>query len=118
MAATRMPPENWQRVAVFEIDADAPIARILHGNARHASHLILPSRESPPGVSRYEIFVDFSIGDELAMRLAQAQVQATQQWAAAGMMPGYRIVSRCAAPVVPPRNVHRLASVSSARILG
>lgn len=118
MAATRMPPENWQRVAVFEIDADAPIARILHGNARDASHLILPSRESPPGVSRYEIFVDFSIGDELAMRLAQAQVQATQQWAAAGMMPGYRIVSRCAAPVVPPRNVHCLANVSSARILG
>jgi hypothetical protein len=116
MAATHSSPERWQRVAVFEVDADAPITRILQGNARDASHLILPSRESPPGVSRYEIFVDFSIGEALAMRLAQAQVQATQQWAAAGMMPGYRMISRCAAPV-SPRNGRHLASVSSAHDL-
>jgi hypothetical protein len=51
------------------------------------------------------------------MRLAQAQVQATQQWAAAGMMPGYRMISRCAAPVIPPRNGRHLVSVSSARDL-
>jgi hypothetical protein len=51
------------------------------------------------------------------MRLAQAQVQATQQWAAAGMMPGYRMISRCAAPAIPPRNGRHLVSVSSARDL-
>jgi len=117
MAATHISTENWQRVAVFEIDADAPIAETLRGNSRDASHLILPSRESPPGVARYEIFVDFSIGEALAMRLAQAQVQATQQWAAAGMMPGYRMISRCAAPSVPPRNGRHLVSISSARDL-
>ena len=117
MAATRISPEDWQRVAVFEIDADAPIAQSLRGNSRDASHLILPSRESPPGVSRYEIFVDFSIGEELAMRLAHAQVQATQQWAAAGMMPGYRMISRSASPTVPPHSRRHLVSVSSARDL-
>ena len=117
MAATHISTENWQRVAVFEIDADAPIAETLRGNSRDASHLILPSRESPPGVARYEIFVDFAIGEALAMRLAQAQVQATQQWAAAGMMPGYRMISRCAAPSVPPRNGRHLVSISSARDL-
>jgi len=117
MAATCASPGNWQRVAVFEMDADARIAQTLGGNARDASHLILPARESPPGVSRYEIFVDFSIGEERAMSLAQMQMQAMQQWAAAGMMPGYRIVSRCVASVVPLRDGRHLASVSSARDL-
>jgi hypothetical protein len=115
VAAPRISPENWQRVAVFEVDTDAPIAQTLRGNARDASHLILPSRESPPGVSRYELFVDFSIGEELAMRLAQAQIRAMQQWATAGMMPGCRIVSRCAALLAAPRDGRHLVSVSSAR---
>jgi len=58
MAATHTSPENWQRVAVFEIDADAPIAQTLRGNARDASHLILPSREYTD-VPRRTIFPSF-----------------------------------------------------------
>jgi hypothetical protein len=117
VAATSVSPEDWQRVAVFEIDADARIGNMLRGNARDASHLILPSRESPPGVSRYEIFVDFSIGEELAFRLAHMQVQATQQWAAAGMMPGYRLLSRHTGSPAAPANGRHLVDVSSARDL-
>jgi hypothetical protein len=117
VAATYTSPEDWQRVAVFDIDADATIAHTVGANARDASHLILPSRESPRGVSRHELFVDFSIGEELAMRVAHAQLQAMQQWAAAGMIPGFRLVSRRAGSVAASRQGRHLVSVSSARDL-
>jgi hypothetical protein len=117
MTTTNVSPGGWQCVAVFEIYADATIARTWRGNARDASHLILPSRQSPPGVSRYELFVDFSIGEELATRLANTQLQAMQQWAVAGLMPGYRLVSHRAAAVAVPQGARHLVSVSSARDL-
>ena len=86
------PQRGWQRIAVFEIDADAPIVDNLRGNAPDSHHLIIPARVSPPGLRWYELYVDFAIGDVQAIRLAQVQLQAVRTWATSGLMPGYRIV--------------------------
>lgn|GEM_PF-3244423 len=112
---------DWECVAVFELDAHAPIADSLRGNASDSCHLVLPARESPPGRRRFEVYVDFAIGTKQAVLLAQEQVEAVEQWAAAGMMPGYRLLSgrewlRNAAEPQPLVRRH-LASVSSARDL-
>jgi hypothetical protein len=107
----------WQRIAVFEIDADAPVVDDLRGNAPDSRHLIIPARESPPGLRWYEIYVDFGIGEVLAIRLAQAQLQTVQRWAAAGRMPGYRLVSGhewLTADGTRPRPGWRLDRVSGA----
>ncbi|HEY6941480.1 hypothetical protein [Dokdonella sp.] len=85
--------EGWQRVAVFEIEADAPIVDDLRGNAPDSPCLIIPARESPPGVRWYEIYIDFGIGEVLAIRLAQSQLEAVQRWANAGLMPGFRLIN-------------------------
>lgn len=85
--------DSWQRIAVFEIEADAPIVDNLRGNAPDSPYLIIPARESPPGLRWYEIYVDFGIGEVLAIRLAQGQLEAVQRWANAGLMPGFRLVS-------------------------
>ncbi|MBA8886366.1 hypothetical protein FHW12_000557 [Dokdonella fugitiva] len=111
---------TWQRIAVFEIDADAPIVDDLRGNAPDSRHLIIPARESPPGLRWYEVYVDFGIGEVLAIRLAQAQLQAVQRWATAGLMPGFRLVSGVewlTADGVRPRTEWRLDKVSGARDL-
>ena len=110
----------WQRIAVFEIDADAPIVDDLRGNAPDSRHLVIPARESPPGLRWYEIYVDFGIGEVLAIRLAQAQVQAVQRWATEGLMPGFRLVSGhewLTADGTRPRPDLRLDRVSGARDL-
>src|SRR6478735_6527004 len=49
------PQRGWQRIAVFEIDADAPIVDNLRGNAPDSHHLIIPARVSPPGLRWYEL---------------------------------------------------------------
>lgn len=111
---------SWQRIAVFEIDADAPIVDDLRGNAPDSRHLIIPARESPPGVRWYEIYVDFGIGDVQAIRLAQAQLQAVQRWADRGQMPGYRLVCGdewLGADGARPRPAWRLDEISGARDL-
>lgn len=120
MTVTGTAATGWQCIAVFDVDANAPIVDGLRGNAPNACHLILPAREAPAGMRRFEIHVDFAIGEELASRLARTQIEAVQQWAAAGLMPGYRLVSgsewirRAGAT---PRTGRHLASVSSARDL-
>lgn len=120
MAPTNAASGGWRCVAVFDVDAQAPIVDRLRGNAPDSHHLILPARESPQGMRRFEIHVDFAIGEAPALRLAQTQVEAVRQWAAAGMMPGYRLVSgrEWIPPASPaPRTARRLAGVSSARDL-
>jgi len=115
------PQRGWQRIAVFEIDADAPIVDNLRGNAPDSHHLIIPARVSPPGLRWYELYVDFAIGDVQAIRLAQAQLQAVRTWATSGLMPGYRIVDSCvesdAGGGAVRRAGSRLRDVSSARDL-
>ena len=115
------PQRGWQRIAVFEIDADAPIVDNLRGNAPDSHHLIIPARVSPPGVRGYELYVEFAIGDVQAIRLAQVQLQAVRTWAPSGLMPGYRIVDSCvesdAGGSAIRRTESRLRDVSSARDL-
>ncbi|HEU4664126.1 MAG TPA: hypothetical protein VFS55_08860 [Dokdonella sp.] len=109
--------DGWQRIAVFEVDADAPIVDNLRGNAPDSPHLIIPARESPCGMRWYEIYVDFGIGEVLAIRLAQSQLQAVQRWADAGLMPGFRLVSGSewlSADGTRPRPSWRLDRVSAA----
>ena len=120
MASTNAASGGWRCVAVFDVDAHAPIVDGLRGNAPDSCYLILPARESPPGMRRFEIHVDYAIGEDSAARLAQAQVDALRQWVAAGMMPGYRLVSGrewVRPATAAPRVGRRLAGVSSARDL-
>lgn len=86
-------PAGWQQIAVFQIYANAPIVESLGCNERDSPHLIIPARESPSGFRRYEIHIDFSIGQLRAIRLAHALIHTLEQSAADGMMPGYRLVS-------------------------
>jgi hypothetical protein len=86
-------PAGWQQIAVFQIHADAPIVERLGSNERDSPHLIIPARESPSGFRRYEIHVDFGIGQLRAIRLAHALIRTLEQSAADGMMPGYHLVS-------------------------
>jgi hypothetical protein len=112
---------GWQRVAVFEIDADAPIVDGLRGSTPDSHHLIIPARESLPGTRWYELYVDFAIGDAQAIRLAQMQMQRVRTWAASGLMPGYRVVDSCVESDpggnTVRRSESRLRAVSSARDL-
>ena len=120
MGTVNKSPGGWQRVALFEIDAHAAIIGELRGSAPDTHHLIIPARESPPGLRRYEIYVDFAIGDVQAMRVAQAQMQTVQKWVVAGLMPGYRIVDSCLEPDsgnALRRAEWRLRDVSHARDL-
>ena len=115
------PQGGWQRTAVFEIGANAPIVDDLRGNAPDSHHLAIPARVSPPGLRWYELHVDFAIGDARVIQLAQKQMHAVRTWAAGDPMPGYRIVDSCvesdASGNAVRRTETRLRDVSSARDL-
>jgi hypothetical protein len=78
-------------VATVEVEANQPIAESLPHYS--FNYRFLPSAESPPGVQRFDVIVDFSLGEERASHIAYGIVTALQRAAESGWLAGYRVVS-------------------------